>query len=205
MRHVKRLAVAFAISGTLAAFPALAQQRDLPRQPSSEPQQGMMQEPGMMEMHGMMMGRMGDAVGPERPQLSLALQNRAELALTEPQVKTLDGLVERFRGTAEKRVREIEAGETELAALLKQDGQAGPQVEAKVRAIEKLRADLRLERIRTIAEGRAALGPEQRTKLDQLAAESGRGMMGMGRSGMPGMEGMDRGSQGGSSAPERKE
>ena len=202
---MKRLAVAFAVSSTLAAFPALAQQRDLPRQPPSEPMQGRMQEPGMMGMRGMMMGGMGDAAGRERPQLSLALQNRAELALTEPQVKTLEGLVERFRGTAEKRVGEIEAAETELAALLKQDAQAGPQVEAKVRAIEKLRADLRLERIRTIAEGRAALGPEQRTKLDQLAAESGRGMMGMGRGGMPGMEGMDRGGHGGSSAPERKQ
>lgn len=199
MRPVKRFAFAFAISGTLAAFPALAQQRDLPRQPPSEPMQGMTQE------RGMMMGGMGGAAGRERPQLSLALQNRAELALTEPQVKTLEGLVERFRGSAEKRVHEIEAAETELAALLKQDAQARPQVEAKVRAIEKLQADLRLERIRTIAEGRAALGPEQRTKLDQLAADSGRGMMGMGRSGMPGMEGMDRGSHGGSSAPERKQ
>lgn len=193
MRPVKRLAFAFAISSSLAAFAALAQQRDLPRQPPSEP------------MQGMTMGGMGDAAGRERPQLSLALQNRAELGLTEPQVKTLESLVERFRGAAQKRAGEIEAAETELATLLKQDAQAGPQAEATVRAIEKLRADLRLERIRTIAEGRAALGPEQRTKLDQLAAESGRGMMGMGRGSMPGMEGKDRGGHGGSSAPERKQ
>lgn len=58
-----------------------------------------------------------------------------------------------------------------------------------MRAIEKLRADLRLERIHTIAEGRAALSSEQRAKLDQLAAASGRGMMG----GMQGMPGMDHG------------
>lgn len=187
MKRAKRLAFAFATSSTLAAFPALAQQRESPRQPPGDPMQGSMDGRGMMDMHGMMMGGMGDAVGRERPQLSLALQNRADLALTEPQVKTLEGLVERFRDTAEKRVGAIEAAETELAALLKQDSQAGPQVETKVRAIEKLRTDLRLERIRTIAQGRAALAPEQRTKLDQL----------VGRSGMPGM---DRGSQGGSSA-----
>jgi Spy/CpxP family protein refolding chaperone len=202
MKDLKRLAFALVVSGALASVPAAAQQRDLPRQPG-ESTQGGMQGPGMMEMHGMMMGGMGDAAGRERPQLSLALQNRAELALTEPQVKTLEGLVERFRGTAEQRVREIEAAETELAALIKQDASAGPQVEAKVRAIEKLRADLRLERIRTIVEGRAALAPEQRAKLDQLA-QSGGGMMGMGR-GMQGMEGMDHGSQGGSSRPERKQ
>ena len=198
--QLKRLAFAFAVSGALASIPALAQQRDPPRQPG-EPMQGMMQDPGMMEMmHGMMMGGMGDAAGRERAQLSLALQNRAELALTEPQVTKLEGLVQRFRGTAEKRLREIEAAETELAALLKQDASGSPQVEAKVRAIEKLRADLRLERIRTIAEGRAALAAEQRAKLDQLTQSAG-GMMGMGRS----MQGMDHGSHGGSSRPEQKQ
>jgi Spy/CpxP family protein refolding chaperone len=205
MNDLKRFAFVFIASGALASAPGFAQQRDLPRQPPGEPMQGMMQDPGMMGMmHGMMMGGMGDGAGRERPQLTLALQNRAELGLTEPQVTKLEGLVQRFRGTAEQRMRDIEAAEAELAALLKQDGSAGPQVEAKVRAIEKLRADLRLERIRTIAEGRAALGPEQRAKLDQVAAASGGGMMGMGRGGMPGMEGMDHGSQGGSSRPEQK-
>lgn len=202
MKPVKRLAVLLAVSGALASIPATAQQRDLPQQPG-ESMPGMMQGPGMMEMHGMMGGARGDAAGRERPQLSLALQNRAELALTEPQVKTLDGLVERFRGAAEQRMREIQAGETQLAALLKQDASAGAPVEAKVRAIEKLRADLRLERIRTIAEGRAALGAEQRAKLDQLAQRGG-GMMGRGRGGMQGMEGMDHG-EGGSSRPQQKQ
>lgn len=174
MKLLKRLVLAFALSGAVASLPALAEQRDLPHQPSGEPMQGMMQGPGMMGMmHEMMMGGRGDAAGRERPQLTLALQNRAELALTEPQVTTLEGLVERFRGTAEQRMREIEAAEGELAALHKQDASASPQVQAKVRAIEKLRADLRLERIATIAEGRAALATEQRAKLDQLAQASG--------------------------------
>lgn len=185
MKLTKRFALAVVISGAVAGFPAAAQQRELPRQPPGEPMQGMMQGQGMMGM----MGRGGDAAGRERPQLTLALQNRAELGLTDAQGKTLESLTERFRGSAEQRVRELDAAEAELAALLKQDAAAGPQVESKVRAIEKLRADLRLERIRTIAEGRAALNPEQRAKLDQLAAGSGRGMMG----GMQGMPGMDHG------------
>ncbi len=185
MKLIKRFAFAVVVSGAAAGFPAAAQQRELPRQPPGEPMQGMMQGQGMMGM----MGRGGDAAGRERPQLTLALQNRAALGLTDAQGKTLEGLTERFRGSAEQRMREVEAAEAELAALLKQDAVAGPQVEAKVRVIEKLRADLRLERIRTIAEGRAALNPEQRAKLDQLAAGSGRGMMG----GMQGMPGMDHG------------
>lgn len=185
MKLMKRFALVAVISGAVAGFPAAAQQRELPRQPPAEPMQGMMQGQGMMGM----MGRRGDAAGRERPQLTLALQNRAELGLTDAQGKTLESLTERFRASAGQRMRELEAAEAELAALLKEDAAAGPQVEAKVRAIEKLRADLRLERIRTIAEGRAALNPEQRAKLDQLAAGSGRGMMG----GMQGMPGMDHG------------
>lgn len=149
-----------------------------------------------------MMGGMGAAQ--ERPQLSLALQNRGELGLAEAQVTTLQRLVERFRGTAEQRMQQIEDAEAELATLLKQDAADNPQVEAKVRAIEKLRADLRLERIRTIAEGRAALGTEQQAKLDEIATRPGRGMMGMrggmmgDRQGTQGMEGMDAGGEGAS-------
>lgn len=195
---IKQFAVLLTLSGALASLPAAAQQRDLPRQPPGDGMHGMMQGSGMMGM----MGRGSDAAGRERPQLTLALQNRAELGLTDAQGKTLESLVDRFRGTAEERMRALEASEAELAALLEQDAKAGPQVEAKVRAIEKLRADLRLERIRTIAEGRAALSAEQRTKLDQIAAASGRGRMGMRGGNMGGMEGMDHG---GASRPERKD
>ena len=99
-------------------------------------------------------------------------------------------------------MRELESAETQLASLLKQEPAAGPQVEAEVRRIEKLRADLRLERIRTIAEGRAALAPEQRAKLDQLVASSAGGMMGMQGGGM---DGMDHGAPRGSTPPARKQ
>ena len=153
-------------------------------------------------MQGGMMAPRGDAAGRERPQLTLGLQHRAELGLSEPQGKTLETLVERFGSTAEQRMRELEAAETELASLLKQEPAAGPQVEAQVRRIEKLRADLRLERIRTIAEGRAALAAEQRARLDQLLASSVGGMIGMHGGGM---EGMDHGAHHGSTLPERKQ
>lgn len=196
MTYITRMAFITILAGAMA-LPAVAQQRELPRQPPGEPMQGMMQG-GMMGM----MGLRGDAGGRERPQLTLALQNRAELGITEPQGKTLESLVERFRASAEQRMREMEGAESELASLLKQDPAAGPQVEAQVRRIEKLRADLRLDRIRTIAEGRAALASEQRAKLDQLVARSVRGMMGMHGGGM---EGMDHAAPHGSTPPERKQ
>jgi len=182
MSYVNRIAFLLFLGGVFA-LPALAQQRELPRQPPGEPMHGMMQG-GMMGM----MGPRSDAVGRERPQLTLALQNRAELGLTEPQGKALETLVERFRLSAERRMRELEAAESRLGSLLKQEPAAGPQVEAEVRQIEKLRADLRLDRIRTIAEGRAALGPDQRAKLDGLVANFAGGMMGMHGGGMGGMD-----------------
>ena len=95
---------------------------------------------------------------------------RAELELSDDQVRTLEALIERFRKEAETRLRAIEAAERDLAALFESEEWNLGEVEAKVRAIEKLRADLRLARIRTIAEGRAALTPEQRKKLEGIIA-----------------------------------
>lgn len=87
---------------------------------------------------------------------------------------TLRKLVDGFAKEASHRMHDIEAAERELAGLVKQEPADFGEIEAKVRAVEKVRADLRLVRIRTIAEGRAALTPEQRAKLDQLAAGQGR-------------------------------
>jgi Spy/CpxP family protein refolding chaperone len=121
-------------------------------------------------MRGMHMRSSTELLGRERPLLSLALRHRAELALSDDQVKTLEELVARFRKDAETRVSQIEAAEQELEALLKSEPADITKVEAKVRAIETLRADLRVARIRTIAEGRAVLSPEQRKKLEELVA-----------------------------------
>ena len=130
---------------------------------------------GMMNGQGMMAGMQGTDASPggERPQLGLALQHRAELGLSAGQEKTLRGLVERFGKESAPRLREIEAGERELAALLDHQPADMAKVDNRVRAIEKVRADLRVRRIQTIAEGRAALTADQRAKLDSLAAAGG--------------------------------
>lgn len=127
-------------------------------------------EPMTEMMRGMRMGASTELLGRERPLLSLALRHRAELALSADQVTKLEGLVERFRKDVESRASQIEAAEQELAGLVKADPADMTSVEAKVRAIEKQRADVRLARIRTIAEGRAALSPEQRKKIEELVA-----------------------------------
>ena len=46
------------------------------------------------------------------------------------------------------------------------------KVEGKVREAEKLRADLRIARIRAIEQAKAVLNAEQKKKLQEIASES---------------------------------
>ena len=146
-------------------------------------------QPPMTEMmRGMRMGASPDLLGRERPLLSLALRHRTDLALAADQVKTLEDLVERFRKDAEARTSQIETAEQELAGVLKADAPDMTQVQAKVRSIESLRAELRLARIATIAKGRAVLNSEQRKKLEELVASRPGGAAGPRTRGMEEME-----------------
>ena len=163
MNPISARTLAFAAAVVLASAPGAASAAEAGGTPRDS-MSAMMRGPADGMMRGMPR---------ERPQLSLALQHGAELGLSAEQEKTLRQLVDRFGKEAPRRERDIETAERELAALLKQEPADLAQADGKVRAIEKLRADLRLRRIRTIAEGRAALTPEQRAKLDQLAAGQG--------------------------------
>jgi hypothetical protein len=114
----------------------------------------------------------------ERPVISLALRYRHELGLSPAQVESLDRLRAEFQREAIKRGADIRVAELDLRTLVRTDpadldkpvdlGKA----EAKVREIERLRAEQRLARIRTIEQGKAQLTPEQRAKLGTLLAEA---------------------------------
>jgi LTXXQ motif family protein len=107
-----------------------------------------------------------------RPVITLMLNWRQELGLTASQVESLERLRSEFEREATRRDADIRAAENELTALLQaQTVSIGP-VEAKVREIEKQRADFRLARIKTIEQGRSQLTPEQRAKLSSLLAGS---------------------------------
>ncbi len=134
------------------------------------------------EAHGMGHGWRGHFRGRDgfggRPIISLALRYRQELGLSPAQVETLERLRDDFRREAIRRGAEIRVANLDLSALTRTDvADVGKQVdmgkvEAKVRELERLRAEQRLARIRTIEAGKAQLTPEQRTKLGTLLAES---------------------------------
>lgn len=107
----------------------------------------------------------------ERPLISIILSHRAELDLSPAQVEALERLRAEFRKDAIRADADLKIADTDLATLLAADPVDLGRVEAKVREIEKRRADVRLARIRTIEEGRAQLTADQREKLRTLLAE----------------------------------
>lgn len=171
MKRMNAITLAFAVGIATATGPVKAGQDPAGRAAAPGGSMSGMRGGSAPEMtRGMGMGAAAPAPAHERPLLTLALRHRAELGLSEDQVRTLKALVGRFGQEAGQRAREMNAAERELAALMKQEPADLAQAEDKVRALEKLRADLRIARVRTIAEGRAALTAEQRAKLDALAA-----------------------------------
>ena len=109
----------------------------------------------------------------ERPVISLMLVHREELALSAAQVQSLERIRSEFQREAIRRDADLRVAEMDLAALLKTDPVDLAKVEAKIREMERGRADLRLARIRTIEQAKAQLSPEQRAKLVTLLAEPG--------------------------------
>ena len=104
----------------------------------------------------------------ERPLITFILDHREQLALTPEQATRLETLRQEFTRESIRRDADLRIAEMDLTALLGQSPLDQAKVEAKIRELEKLRADLRIARIRTLEQGRAVLTPEQRTKLQAL-------------------------------------
>jgi Spy/CpxP family protein refolding chaperone len=122
----------------------------------------------------------------------LALRHQKALALTPAQVDSLRKLGTDSRRDAIKRQADRKLAELDLRTLMMPDPADAnkardlSKIEAKVREIEKLRADGRVAQIRTMEQSRQVLTPEQREKLRTLLAERWQQR----RGGQPGMRGM---------------
>ena len=145
-RAVQRSIVAIVGLGPmLVVGPARAQDSALPR-PAAHEEMARALEELTTQMRGMGARwrehfSIGEARGPERPLISLMLGYRQELGLSAQQVEAL----ERLRADFQREVIRREA--------------------------ERLRADLRVGRLRVIEQGKAQLSAEQREKLASLLAE----------------------------------
>lgn len=126
------------------------------------------------QLHGLgdrVRGHFTPDAGPERPLISIMLDHRQELGLTAAQTQQLERIRTDFQRDAIKLDADQRVAQMDLAALLRADQVDMSKVESKVREIERVRADLRLGRIRAVEQGKALLTAEQRTKLQALAPE----------------------------------
>ena len=109
--------------------------------------------------------------GEERAPISLMLRNRERLGLTADQVKYLEQLRNDFAKESIRSEANLRIAELDLTSLLEAQPVDMGRVEAKIRDIERIRADLRIARVRSIEKGKAQLSAEQRRKLQELQAE----------------------------------
>lgn len=120
-----------------------------------------------------MMGSPPLALDYEAPWISFALGHARELELTADQVKDLTALRDEFQKEAMRLTGETRDAEGELRLLYNRKPLDLQAVEAKIRAIAALGADLRLGRVRTLEKAFVLLAPAQQQKLSGIAQSMG--------------------------------
>ena len=113
----------------------------------------------------------GTTAHEQQPVISLLLRNREKLGLSDDQVQKLEQLRSNFDKETIRNEADIRVAEIDLNNLLQAQSADLAKVEAKIRDIERLRADLRIARIRAIEKGKALLTAEQRKKLQELLSD----------------------------------
>lgn len=122
-------------------------------------------------------GRLWERIGTggareERPLISQMLTNKEYLQLTPEQVRKLEQLRDNFQRQSIRVDADLKIIEMDIAALLENDPVEAAKVEQKMREGEKLRADIRIARIRVIEQARALLNAEQKKKLQELGTQT---------------------------------
>jgi len=108
---------------------------------------------------------------PALPVIGTILENRGAIGLAASQVEALERLSLDFIREAIRRQADLLITQIDLDVLLDQDPSKTVDMkaaEAKLREIEKIRADLQLALIRAVEAARAQLTHEQRSKLAAL-------------------------------------
>lgn len=102
----------------------------------------------------------------DHPFISLAFQHQQELDLSAEQLKSLEHLRSEYRIEIAKRNADLHLTEIELNELQAKEKMDLAKIEAKVKHLENLVAEMRLATIRTLEKGKAVLTSQQRKKLE---------------------------------------
>lgn len=101
----------------------------------------------------------------QQPTITQMLSYKEFLGLTAEQVKKLERLRDNFQRQSIRNEADMKIVELDIAALLDSQTVDLAKVEAKIREAEKLRADLRIARVRAVEQAKATLTAEQRKKF----------------------------------------
>jgi len=107
-----------------------------------------------------------------RPVISQILNSKEALALSADQTRKLEQLRDDFQRLSIRSDADLRIVELDIAAALENDPVEMAKLEAKMREAEKLRADLRIARIRAIEHAKALLTAEQKKKLQEMSRQT---------------------------------
>ena len=111
----------------------------------------------------------------DRPVISQLLRYKDYLGLSPDQVKKLEQLRDSFQRQSIRNEADSRIVELDIETLLDSPTVDVGKVETKIREAEKLRADLRVARIKAIEQAKAVLTAEQRKKFsDSLESRGAR-------------------------------
>jgi len=114
--------------------------------------------------------RMQRMMGTEGPWISIALKHQSELKLTPEQVATLEKIRTQHRDQTTPIREQLRAVEDEVAAALQNTPANLIQAKLGIEKAEKLRAELRYQRVEALENGKSVLTPDQREQLKNLRA-----------------------------------
>lgn len=128
----------------------------------------MMQQMGGCKMGaemGMGMGMMEEEEGMGCCEKEFFLCCKDDLGLTDKQVEALKGMKMGAMKSEIKMGSDLKIAELELKNLMEDEKSTLKDIEAKVRAVEKLKADMKIAHIKVFRDAKALLTPEQKEKM----------------------------------------
>jgi Spy/CpxP family protein refolding chaperone len=109
----------------------------------------------------------GDFAG-GAPLISIALKHKSELNLSAEQVANLEKVRNHYQSQVTPLHQQLQVSEKEIASLMQQTPANLIQIKAKIQDTEKIRSELRYQRIEALENGRSVLTTQQQDQLKTL-------------------------------------
>lgn len=102
------------------------------------------------------------------PLISIALKHKSELNLSAEQVANLEKVRNHYQSQVTPLHQQLQVSEKEIASLMQQTPANLIQIKAKIQDTEKIRSELRYQRIEALENGRSVLTTQQQDQLKTL-------------------------------------